>query len=200
MVVPQDAAWILVDHLLCFLTLWRLSQQLPFLWQRLPQPRWKSCGGESVLTWPPGGSSSSFTCLVKSFQFCVLISVGQVRLKIFFRRITYSEPSRRNWQLRPTWNYSHNVELCHLWHLKTSELWWLHPWYPVGSWWAWGHLSTTAVHQVIHFVLAAAVCCACCRWFILFAIKRTRYQVLAWLLFSPLRLRGKKKKREAKGM
>lgn len=41
---------------------------------------------------------------------------------------------------------------------------------------------TTAVHQLIHLMLAAAVRHTCCRLFLPFAIKRTQYQVPVWLL------------------
>lgn len=41
---------------------------------------------------------------------------------------------------------------------------------------------TTAVHQLIHLMLAAAACHTCCRLFLPFAIKRTQYRVPVWLL------------------
>lgn len=41
---------------------------------------------------------------------------------------------------------------------------------------------TTAVHQLIHLMLAAAVRHACGRLLLPFATKRTQYQVPIWLL------------------
>lgn len=132
-----------------------------------------------MLTLPLGECPSSFFCLVKSFKFCWWSEVGDpfrghyiyrapegelaavAHLKLFVLRRALSSLIFKNFKTL--------MIKCLVSHRKTKSS-------------KASQCLTTAVHQLIHLMLAAAACHTCCRLFLPFAIKRTQYRVPVWLL------------------